>query len=103
MLQCQLASDWLLPSNVSRLAKTVEREPIQDIFREMHAAIIAEKYIQPRNEHFHPGHLKMYGAYKDEFSKNRTCYLKASIHYESQSYEPISRYSNAVERTNEIA
>lgn len=41
----------------------MEHVPIQEILSEMHAAMIAVKYFQLRNGHFHLGNLKVCGAY----------------------------------------
>ena len=40
--------------------KDKERKCIREMFLEMHAAVIIAKCFQARNEHFHPGNLKVF-------------------------------------------
>ena len=57
----QLASDWLIPGNISKQARKIERKPIREILREMHAAMIAAKWAFP------PGNLEVRRAHKTAF------------------------------------
>ena len=51
--------DWLMLSSVTRQARKLECEPLRETPRKMRAAMIAAKYFQPRNEHFHAKNLKV--------------------------------------------
>ena len=84
----QLAFDWLLPGNVSRQERKIERKPIREIPLEMHAAMIAAKYMQLCKEHFHPRKFKVCGT-RHELHK---CWLGRT---EKRSSPCLERDSNS--------